>query len=152
MLRKLMLLAAGFAVLALSACNGSAPTLPPLTFAQQVGLACNYADTAVTIMTDDGLFTGGALNTLNTDVKPAIGKVCAAGATVTTPNLQALSKTALPLLKSVVDASSLAPQAKNDAKTAIDLTAAAINTAILLQPAASAPTPASTPLAGAALQ
>ena len=143
MKRNLMLFAAGFAVLALSACNGSMPTL---TFAQQVALACANADTAVQILTDDGVFTGGAQATFTNDVQPALAKVCTAGATVTAPNLKNLANTALPLLKDAVAASGLAPQAKNDANAAIDLVVGAINAAIALQPAA---VPTSTPLSGA---
>jgi hypothetical protein len=170
-MKNLMLLAAGIVasvslVFGLAACNGGASTLPTLTFQQQVGLVCNYADTAVTIMTDDGLFTGGAQDTLTKKVQPAIDKVCASGATVTTLNLQSLVDTGLPLLKSLVDASTLQQQVKSEANTAIDLTVAAVKTAILLQPVATAapatgasaaspassPAAASTPLSGAPLQ
>lgn len=152
-MKSLMLLAAGFVVLALSACNGSAPTLTPQ---QAVALVCADGKTAINIMTDDGVFTGGALDTLNKKVSPDFDKVCAAGATVTTPNLQNLTTATLPLLKTLVDGSSLQPQQKNDAKAAIDLTMLAINTAIALQPAAvptaASAAPASTPLGGAMLQ
>lgn len=153
-MKTLTLLAAGLVALALSACNGTAPTL---TFQQQVSLVCLDADAAVKIMTDDGVFTGGAQTTLTKDFQPALAKVCAAGATATTPNLQSLTNVALPLLKSLVSASTLTQQAKNDANTAIDLTVLAINTAIVLQPAAvpttaSAPAATSTSLAGAPLQ
>jgi hypothetical protein len=145
MKRHFSLLAVGFIALVLSACNGSMPTL---TFQQQVALACSDGTAAINIMTDDGLFTGGALNTLNVTVTPAFNKVCAAGATVTTPNLNSLTADTLPLLKTLVSASNLQPQAKNDANVAIDLVAFAINTAVALAPAA-VPTAASTPLAGA---
>jgi hypothetical protein len=143
-----MLLAAGFAVAALSACNGTVPTL---TFQQQVALVCSDGNAAVSIMTDDGLFTGGALNTLNETITPAFNKVCAAGATVTAANLKSLTTDTLPLLKTLVSASSLQQQAKSDANVAIDLAALAISTAIAMQPVA-VPTAASTPLAGAPLQ
>jgi hypothetical protein len=143
-----MLLAAAVAMSALSACNGTVPTL---TSQQQIALVCSDSTAAINIMTDDGLFTGGALTTLNSTVTPAFNKVCAAGATVTTVNLQSLTTDTLPLLKTLVSASSLQPQAKSDANVAIDLTALAINTAVALQPAA-VPTAASTPLAGVALQ
>lgn len=131
-MKKLMLLAAGIvASFAMVGCK----TVPTLTFQQQVSLACADAKTAVQIMTDDGVFTGGALDTLDNKFTPALSKVCAAGVTVTTPNLQALVDTGLPLLKSLVDSSTLAQQYKNDANAAIDVTILAINTAIALQPA-----------------
>lgn len=146
MLRKFsMLLAAGIAMFVLSACNGTVPTL---TFQQQVALVCSDGNAAISIMTDDGLFTGGALNTLNETVTPAFNKVCAAGATVTAANLQSLTTGTLPLLKTLVSASSLQQQAKNDANVAIDLVTLAVNTAMALQPTA-VPTAASTPLSGA---
>lgn len=143
MKRNLMLFAAGLAMLVLAACNGSMPTL---TFTQQVAIVCANADTAVQILTDDGVFTGGAQVTFTSDVQPALAKVCSAGSTVTTPNLKNLANTALPMLKDAVAASSLAAQAKNDANAAIDLVVGAINTAIVLQPAA---VPTATPLSGA---
>lgn len=145
MKRYFSLLAVGFIALVLSACNGSMPTL---TFQQQVALACSDGTAAINIMTDDGLFTGGALNTLNVTVTPAFNKVCAKGATVTAMNLQSLTTSTLPLLKTLVSVSNLQPQAKNDANVAIDLVAFAINTAIALQPSA-LPTAVSTPLSGA---
>jgi|SRR5579863_5143050 len=146
MKRILMLLAAALVTaLALTGC----PSMPTLTFQQQVAIVCANANTAVSIMTDDGLFTGGAQATLTGKIQPALAKVCATGASVTTPNLQTLTNDALPLLKALVSASSLSQQAKNGANTAIDLTVAAINTAIALQPAA-LPTGASSAAAASA--
>lgn len=163
MKRNLMLLAAGLvASVAFVAC-GSVPTL---TFQQQVALVCADGDAAITIMKDDGVFTGGALDTLNKTVQPDLDKVCAAGATVTTVNLKNLTNATLPLLKALVSASNVTQQLKNEANAAIDLTLLAVNTAVALEPAAvptaasgasgasaaSAPVAASTPLAGAPLQ
>lgn len=154
MLRKFAIVLAGAAALALSACGGSAPTL---TFAQQVGIACGAANGEIVILESDGVFTGGAANTLEKDVKPAIAKVCAAGASATTPDLKTLVNTTLPLVKTFVDASSLPQDKKNAADAAIDSGVIAFNIAISMAPAtsstaASAPAAASTPLAGAALQ
>lgn len=139
MIRFLLSVALGIIAAFLCACNGSLPTL---TFQQQVALVCGNGTAAINIMTDDGLFTGGALNTLNVDVTPAFNKVCATGATVTAPNLQSLATDTLPLLKTLVSASGLQQQAKNDANVAIDLTAAAISTAITLNSPAVATVPA----------
>lgn len=133
----------------LAGCNGTAPTL---TFQQSVALVCADGKTAINIMVDDGVFTGGALDTLNKTVSPDFDKVCAVGATVTTPNLQNLTTATLPLLKTLVDGSSLQPQQKNDAKAAIDLTELAINTAIALKPAPVATVPASAPAAASSVQ
>jgi len=149
MKRFSMLLAAGLvASLALLAgCNG---TMPTLSFQQATALVCADANTAVQIMTDDGVFTGGALNTLNNDFKPALEKVCAAGVTVTKPNLQELVDVGLPLLKSLVNASSLKQEAKNSANAAVDVVTLAVNTAIALQPATSTAAPAAPASAPAA--
>lgn len=156
---KFMLLAAGFALLALSACNG---TLPPLTFQQQAQITCGLAKGEMTILQSDGVFTGGAADTVSKKVQPAIDGVCAAAANVT--DVQTLVNAALPALKVIVAGSSLSPQAQKEANAAIDTAILAANTAIALQsapvatvpasavPAASAPAAASTPLAGAPLQ
>ena len=151
MKRSLMLLAAGFVALALSACGGTAPTL---TFPQQVQIACGAAKGEIVIFQSDGVFTGGAANTLKNTVQPAVDKVCAAGATVTKPNLQALVNTTLPLVKATVDASSMAQKDKNIADASIDSAVLAFNIAISMAPVqtTTAPAAASTPLAGAALQ
>ena len=140
MKRFSMLLAAGLVAsfTLLAGCNG---TMPTLSFQQASALVCADANTAVQIMTDDGVFTGGALNTLNNDFKPALAKVCTAGVTVTTPNLQALVDVGLPLLKSLVNASNLQQQAKNSANAAVDVVTLAVNTAIALQPAPATTTP-----------
>lgn len=159
MKRNLMLVAAGLVASVLWACTG----MPTLTFQQQVALACSDGDAAINIMKDDGVFSGGALDTLNKTVQPDLDKVCAAGATVTTVNLKNLANATLPLLKTLVSASNVSQQYKSEANAAIDLTMLAVNTAVALQTvavptaasgasAASAPAAASTPLAGAPLQ
>ncbi|WP_254601377.1 hypothetical protein [Burkholderia lata] len=135
-----MLLAAGAAVLATSACT----TAPTLTFADQVKIACGAAQGEFAILTADGVFTGGAADTLTNKIQPAVSEVCAAGATVNTASLQAIVNTTLPLVKSVVDSSALAQDKKNAANAAIDTAVLAFNMAISLAPA--------TPLSGAPLQ
>ncbi|BCF88653.1 hypothetical protein [Paraburkholderia largidicola] len=154
MKRLRMLLAAGLAA-SLTLLAGCPATTPTLSFQQATALVCADANTVVQIMTDDGVFTGGALNTLNNDFKPALNKVCASGVTVTKPNLQALVDVGLPLLKTLVNASNLQQQMKNSANAAIDVATLAVNTAIALQPATStttpaAPAPASAPAAASA--
>jgi hypothetical protein len=138
-MRKYAALAAGVALLALSACS-SAPTL---TFADQVKIACGAAQGEFAILTADGVFTGGAADTLEKTVKPAIAEVCAAGATVNAASLQTVVNTTLPLVKSLVDSSSIAQDKKNAANAAIDTAVLAFNMAISLAPA--------TPLSGAPL-
>ncbi|WP_434715529.1 hypothetical protein [Paraburkholderia sp. A3RO-2L] len=158
MLRNFMLLAAGLVMLSLAACAGTAPTL---TFQQQVAIACGAANGEIAILQGDGVFTGGAADTLTKTIQPAVTKACAAGATVATPDLKTIVNTTLPLVKSMVDASSLTRDKKNVADAAIDTAVLAFNVAIGLAPAgtvtetataASVPTAASTPLAGAPLQ
>lgn len=132
--------AAGVALLALSACS-SAPTL---TFADQVKIACGAAQGEFAILTADGVFTGGAADTLEKTVKPAVAEVCAVGATVNPASLQTVVNTTLPLVKSLVDSSSLAQDKKNAANAAIDTAVLAFNIAISMVPA--------TPLSGTPLQ
>jgi hypothetical protein len=138
-MRKYAALAAGVALLALSACS-SAPTL---TFADQVKIACGAAQGEFAILTADGVFTGGAADTLNNKIKPTVSEVCAVGATVNTASLQTVVNTTLPLVKSLVDSSSLAQDKKNAANAAIDTATLAFNIAISLAPAATAPVAAS---------
>ena len=155
-MKKLMLLAAGLvaSVAMLAGCNGSAPTL---TFAQQVSIACGAAKGEIAILQGDGIFTGGAADTLEKTIKPAVGNACTAGSTITTPDLQTIVNTTLPLVKSLVDSSSLSPDKIKAADAAIDTGVLAFNMAISLAPAAtptaaSAPAAASTPLAGEPLK
>jgi len=149
-----MLLAAGAVALALTACGGTAPTL---TFQQQVSIACGAANGEIAILQADGVFTGGAADTLTKTVKPAVAKVCAIGASATKPDLQMIVNATLPLVKSLVDSSSLSSDKIRAADAAIDTGVLAFNVAISLAPTlaatgASAPAAASTPLAGAPLQ
>lgn len=146
-MKKLMLLAAGIAtsVSILAGC-GSAPAL---MFPQQVAIACGAANSEIAILKADGVFTGGAAATLNDAVQPAIAKVCAVGATVTSIDLQTIVDSTLPAVKALIDASSLPNKAAADA--AIDTAILAFNVAISMHQAA-APAAASTPLAGAPLQ
>ncbi|MGS1004680.1 hypothetical protein ACVCH0_24095 [Burkholderia glumae] len=148
---KKMLLAASIVALAflLIGC-GSTPTL---TFPQQVAIACGAANGEIAILKADGVFTGGAADTLNNTVQPAIAKVCAVGATVTSPDLQTIVDSTLPAIKDLVDASSLANKASADA--AIDTAILAFNVAISMHQVAAttAPAAASTPLSsGVAFQ
>ncbi|MGZ7174257.1 hypothetical protein ACXKTX_11590 [Burkholderia gladioli] len=148
---KKMLFAAGLVALAflLIGC-GSAPTL---TFPQQVAIACGAANGEIAILKADGVFTGGAADTLNKTVQPAITKVCAVGATVTSPDLQTIVNSTLPAIKDLIDASSLANKSAADA--AIDTAILAFNVAISMHQAtaATALAAASTPLSsGVAFQ
>lgn len=148
---KKMLLAAGLVALAflLIGC-GSTPTL---TFPQQVAIACGAANGEIAILKADGVFTGGAADTLNKTVQPAITKVCAVGATVTSPDLQTIVNSTLPAIKDLIDASSLANKSAADA--AIDTAILAFNVAISMHQATAvtAPAAASTPLSsGVAFQ
>jgi hypothetical protein len=148
MLRQFMLLAAGLVALSLTACGGTAPTL---TFQQQVAIACGAANGEIAILKGDGVFTGGAANTLTNTVQPAVDKVCAAGASVTTPDLKALVNTTLLMVKAFVDVSSLSTDKKNAANAAIDSVVLTFNIAVSMA-STQAATAASTPLSGARLQ
>lgn len=146
MKRNLMLLAAGAALSACVAALSGCPSAPTLTFAQQVSIACGAASGEIVILQSDGVFTGGAATTLTKDVQPKIAKVCASGASVTTPDLKTIVNTTLPLVKSTVEASSLPQDKKNAADAAIDSGILAFNIAISMVPTASS-TAASAPVA-----
>lgn len=154
-MKKLMLLAAGVVLLALSACGGTAPTL---TFAQQVSIVCSASNTELNTLQLSGVFTGGAQTTLTKQIQPDVAKVCAIGATVTTANLQNILNATLPAVQVIVDNSTLSQADKQKATLAIGGVGLAVDTSIALMPAAiptvpaSAPVAASTPLAGAPLQ
>ncbi|WP_296661917.1 hypothetical protein [Paraburkholderia sp.] len=132
-----MLLAAGFVALSLTACGGSA-TVPKLTFPQAVSLVCIDGNAAFDIMKTDGMFTGGALNTFDTQVSPDFNKVCAASTTVTTANLLNLTSAMAPAIKAIVNSSSASQQFKSDANTAVDVFLLAFNVAVPLVPDATA--------------
>ncbi|RIJ85026.1 hypothetical protein [Ralstonia solanacearum] len=136
-MKKLMLLAAGIAASVLAACASA----PQLTFQQQVSIACGAAQGEIAILKADNVFTGGAANTLANDVEPAIAKVCAAGATVSDANLQSVVNATLPLIKSLVDASSLPQDKKNAADAAVDTAVLAFNIAVKLAPTGTTPAP-----------
>jgi hypothetical protein len=144
-------LTVGLVASVLSACGGTAPQI---SFADQVSIACGAANGEIAILKSDGAFTGGAADTLTNTIQPAVDKVCSAGASVTNPNLQTIVNATLPLVKSLVDSSSLSPDRIKAADTAIDTGILAFNIAISLAPVAvaTAPVAASTPLAGAPLQ
>lgn len=150
MFRKFAFVLAGVVALALSACAGA----PQLTFAQQVSIACGAANGEIAILKSDGVFTGGAADTLSKTIQPAVDKVCAAGTTAAATDLKSVVNITLPLVKSFVDTSALSQDRKNAADAAIDTGVLAFNIAISLAPAvtAAAPAAASTPLAGAPLQ
>lgn len=136
----------------LSACGGTAPAM---TFPQAVSIACGGMKGELVILQSDGVFTGGAADTLTKKVQPAVDKICAAGASITKPDLQALVNTTLPLVKTFVDASSMSPDKIKAADAAIDTGVLAFNMAISMAPAAvatGASAAASTPLAGAPIK
>lgn len=140
-MKKIMLLAAGIAAsIVLAACASA----PQLTFQQQVSIACGAAQGEIAILKADNVFTGGAASTLANDVEPTVAKVCTAGATVTDANLQTIVNATLPLIKSLVDASSQPQDKKNAAVAAIDTAVLAFNIAINL-----APVPSTMPASGA---
>lgn len=151
MKKNLMLLAAGIvASLSILAGCTSAPTL---TFQQEVAIACGAANGEIAILKADGVFTGGAADTLTNTVQPAIVKVCAVGSTVSAPDLQTIVNTTLPAIKALIDASSLSASDKGAANAGIDSAILTFNVAISMHQAAAAPpVAASTPLAGGALQ
>jgi hypothetical protein len=125
MKRFLMLLAAGLVALALVAC-----ATVPQTPAQIAARACPLVTDELSTLSQAGLFTGGAQDTLTGKIQPAVDKVCAASSTVTQVNLQSLSKDVAPLLIDLVNASQLAKDDKTKAVLAIGTVQAMIDAAL----------------------
>jgi len=141
MKRKSMLLAAGLLVaVALVGCK----SLPTQTPAQIAANICPGVQSEIDVLTKSGIFTGGAQATLTTQVQPDVDAVCAAGATVTTVNIQKLVQATFPVVLAVIANSSLTDQQKLQATVAVGVLVTGINTALSLQPATSSTTPAPT--------
>jgi hypothetical protein len=157
-------LAAGAALLALSACGTTQPA--QLTPAQFFAIACPPVQQALTLAP-----TLGAAIPANVQAQlPAATKLanttCAIGATVSTTSVQQFVSTAIPAANAIAQAApdnvlsteqkqkiagfALLAELVVDTATAIATNAAAAQSASA--PAASVPTAASTPLAGAPLQ
>ncbi|CAN0620550.1 conserved exported protein of unknown function [Burkholderia multivorans] len=155
MKRFSMLLAAGLvALVSLAGCAGCAGNqIVTQTPAQMAATGCVLVKDEIDTLAPAGLFTGGAQKTLTDTIQPAVDKVCAAGATVTQPNLKTLAKEAVPALIDVVKLSSMADADKQRAILAIGAAKAMLDTALAaLTPAVATPASASTPLAGSAIQ
>jgi len=115
---SLMLVCALACVTLVSGCATSSPQ--PLTPAQIASIACPQVNLAVTqltafntvlIATPTTASFGTKANADLVKLQPTIAAVCAAGATVTATNLQALAQQALPALGTVVGSLPLpAPQ------------------------------------------
>lgn len=141
MKRNSMLLAAGLlAAVALVGCK----SLPTQTPAQIAANICPGVQSEIDVLTKSGVFTGGAQATLSTQVQPDVDAVCAAGATVTTVNIQKLVQATFPVVLTVIANSSLTDQQKLQATVAVGVIVTGINTALSLQPATSGTTPAPT--------
>lgn len=161
MKRNLMLLAAGFVALALTAC-GSAPTANQspaqllATIHAQVGIACSAAGPSLDSIKalEPGLTADQAaiVDKVYADTKA----FCAVHDSVSIASVQDFANTAIPAGLKLVNASSLS----QDDKTLVAISAiafqAALNTAIAqynaAAPAVVPAVPASTPLAGAAIK
>ena len=114
MKRFSMLLAAGVVapVALLSACS----SLTQQTPSQVAAKVCPLLKSEIGILSQAGVFTGGAAITLNEKIVPGVDAACTAGATVTVANVQSISSAIAPLLVSIVKASGL-PQ--SDQVTAV---------------------------------
>ena len=138
-MKKCIMIAALAAAAILTGCASA----PSITFKQQVAIVCGAAKSEVAILQADGAFTGGAEDTLNKKIVPAVADVCSAAPTDLT--LSSFVNETLPAVGSIVQSSSLSQDQKNAARAAIDTLVLAANTAIAL--AASVPTAASAPAA-----
>lgn len=123
MKRTFMLLAAGLAALAISACTTSGQPAAIKTPAQVAAQVCPAAQAAISsLQLVNGLSTDAQLKLA--DTAPVVAAVCAAGATVHAVDLKTLAANGLPVILKVVNASPL----DDDIKTRIglDLTVAQV--------------------------
>lgn len=125
---KRMLLAAGFAVAALF--SGCATTTPTQTPAQIAAIVCPAVQSELSTLQAAGVFTGGASITLAGQITPDVSAVCAAGAQVTSTNLQNLVNVTVPVIATVVTNSPLSPQDKLIAMLALGGAQTIFNTAM----------------------
>jgi hypothetical protein len=138
---KRILLCASLALSFAFAGCGALPQAPHQTPAQIAAVVCPGAKTALNTVILSGVFTGGALDTLDKQVQPDLDAVCVAGAAVTTADLDNLANVAFPLVLSIVNASGLSADDKKYAALGVTVAQGAIQTALALQ---AAPVTAST--------
>lgn len=155
MKRNLMLLAAGFVALALTACNGTVPTVPKLTPAQFVAAVCPSAQQALLLAPSLTSLIPADGQKKIADAKPIVDAACAQGATISTDTPAKFVATVFPAVSVVVGAapdSVLDATKKQQIQGAILLAELGVGMVTAVQNAASAPAAASTPLAGAAIK
>ena len=147
MKRFSMLLAAGVAasVVLLGACS----SLTQQTPAEVAAKVCPLMKSEIDTLSQAGVFTGGAAVTLNEKIAPGVDAACAAGTTVTVANVQSISSAVAPLLVTIVKASGLSQSDQVTAVLAIGTIKGMIDVAF---PPVAIVTPASSPLAGSAIQ
>lgn len=136
-LRSLLVAAAAMVSLVLMAgCAGNAPK--PLSPQQIAAIACPQINLAVTQLTafnavaEANPSTKAFATKANTDLiaaQPTIAAVCAAGATVTATNLQALAQQALPALGTIVGTLPLPPAQQAQVQGALVLAETAMGLA-----------------------
>lgn len=148
-MKKLLLLAAAVAVSVVFAGCASTGTTQQ-TPAQVASLVCPQLEAGLALLQTDGVFTGGAANTLSTQIEPDVTAVCSAGANVTTTSLQTLVNATFPVILTAISNSSLSASEKSKDASIITLVQIALNVGLGIAaetatpaPAASAPVAAS---------
>ena len=123
MKRTLMLLAAGLAVLAISACTTSGQPARIQTPAQIAAQVCPAAQAAISsLQLVAGLPTDAQEKLASAE--PIVAAVCAAGTTVQAIDLKTLAANGLPVILKVVNASALDDDVKT--RVGLDLTVAQV--------------------------
>jgi hypothetical protein len=119
----------------------------PQTPTQIASRVCPLFHDELNTLSQAGLFTGGAQDTLTQKVLPDVDKACASAASATPVTLQSLSTDAAPLLIALVKASSLSADDQSKAVLAIGTIQAMVDVAL----ANVAPTVATAPVAASAV-
>lgn len=155
MKRNLMLLAAGFVALALTACNGTAPTVPKLTPAQFVAAVCPSVEQAFALAPTMTALIPADVQAKVADAKPIASAACAQGATISVDTPAKFVATVFPAVSAIVGAAPdtvLDATKKQQIQGAILLAELGVGMVTAAQNAVSVPAAASTPLAGAPLK
>jgi hypothetical protein len=129
-MKKLLLAAGLVASVAMFAGCASTGNTTQQTPAQIAAVVCPAVQAELSTLSAAGVFTGGAATTLASQVTPDVNAVCAAGAQVTSTNLQNLVNVTVPVVATIVTNSPMTPQDKLIAILALGGAQTIFNTAM----------------------
>jgi putative Mn2+ efflux pump MntP len=149
-------LAVGVVAFALTACNGTAPTVPQLTPAQFVAAVCPSVKQALAVAPTLTALIPAAAQSKVADATPIVTAACAQGATVSTATVTQFVQTVFPAVSAIVGAAPtnvLSSDVQAQIQGAILLAELGVGAVTAVQTAAAAQAasaPASAPVAASA--